>query len=274
MGSLGNVNPSTGQYDHGFERAWSGFSGKSPPTQPQLPQGFKWLGPELKKLFGEAAGNLSFDPSNTAQAVGTQATNQAGGLAGKAATGAGAAFGGGLGNLGEGLATGYMPNLDSIDALLRPGLDRSFERGSAAIREQNALTGNLSSSGASREIADYRGGLENNLNSNVANIYGQNIGQSMGIRSGLTQTALGLPGAVGSTLLNPLIGSGLQGQQFPAQLMGLSTGAIGGAPFFANQGSGGNGAVGSLLGAYMSGGMGGSGKGGGSSAGAGSGKGA
>lgn len=252
MGGLGDVNPNTGEYSHGFERAWSGITGKHPPTAPRLPQGFGWLPGMLQNLSTQGMHNLDFGPSNAAGAAGMLGTAGQAGLAGGInLNDVLGTFGSSLGSVGEGAQTGFLPSVDSIDALLRPGLERSFERGSAALRDQNALTGNLTSSGASQQIADFRGGLEANLNNEVAGVLQQAIPQSMQIRSGLSQFGTSVPGLLSSSLYGPLASQGLQGQQFPLQAVGLASSALSGAPFFANQGSSGNGLVPAIASAYI-----------------------
>lgn len=148
---------------------------------------------------------------------------------------------GGLFNMGansllEGLNGGFLPqNLDRIEQGLRPAVERSFERGAASIREQNALTGNLSGSGASQQIADYRGGLEAGLQGQLANIYGGALPAGISAQSGLTNLAtLGIPGfqmgLLGQSqglaqynqgfplqLLQTAFGGGAQGQYIPGQ---------------------------------------------------------
>lgn len=253
MGTLGNVDPNTGQYSHGLERAWSGFSGKYPPTDPRLPQGFGWLGPYSKNLANGAGDALSYDPAKAAGQAGVIGSGAAGATAAGTLPGTLGAFGAGLGGLGEGMNTGFLPDLAQIDAVLRPGLDRSFERGAAAIREQSALTGNLSSSGATQQISDYRGGLENALNQNVANIYGGALPAGMNIQSELTRQALGLPAQNAAAIYNPTAGQGIQGMEGILQAIQTAMSAVSGAPFYAKQGSSGNGALGAALGGMFSG---------------------
>lgn len=249
------TNPNTGVANNPGGQLWQGITGKSGPTAPQLPQGFGWLAPVLQSVGQTAARNIGYGPSNAASAAGQLGTaGQAGIAGGLDVGGINDLFNSSIGGIGTGAATGFLPSTDAIDALLRPSLDRSFERGAAEIREQNALTGNLSSTGASQQIADYRGGLESTLDTNVANIYGSLLPQSMNIRSDLSKFGATLPGVVSGSVYGPLADQGLNAQQFPLQALGLATGAIGGAPFYARQGSTGNGAIPALISAYFGGG--------------------
>lgn len=253
MSSWGTHDPQTGEANTGVGRVWEGITGKHGATAPQLPQGFEWLGPTLQGVGQTAAGNINYDPSNAAQAAGTLGTLGSAGLAGGINPGAvGGTFGNALGSLNEGMQTGYLPDLNQLDAVLRPGLNRGFASGAADIREQNALTGNLSGSGASQQITDYRAQLENQLGSNIAGIYGNALPSSISARSGATQLGASLPALLQQGLYGPMSSLGLQGQQFPLQALGASTGAISGAPFSAQQGSGGNAGLGTALGSYLS----------------------
>lgn len=252
-GSLG-TDPETGGANNAIGQVWQGITGKRGPTAPQLPQGFGWLGPGLKDLFGGAQSHLNYGPADAAAGAGTI------GAAGGAGLGAGVAgqlggvnstFGNALGGINEGIATGYMPDVSFVDSLLRPGLNRAFDEGSAGIREQNALTGNLSSSGASAQIGDYRAQLENNLSGQTAGILGQAIPTSMNIRAGSSALGAGLPGQLQGGLFGPLLEGGLAGQNWLTNLLGTATGGASGAPLYATQGSGGNGAVGSIASAYL-----------------------
>jgi hypothetical protein len=227
--------------------------GKTHPTQPHLPGGTEWMLPTLSNVGQQAAGNINYGPSNAAGAAGEIGSAAGGmnalGVAGQQG-GVNQAFGNALGSLNTGMSTGYLPDLNNLDALLRPGLDRSFSTGSAALRDQNSLTGNLSSSGASQQMTDYRAQLENNLNNNVASIYGQAIPTSMNIRAGSTGLAAGLPGQLQSSLYGPLTAQGLAGQQFPLQALGTATTGVATAPFYAQQGGKSSG-LGGMLGSMI-----------------------
>lgn len=257
MSSWGSTDPNTGQAETGVGQLWQGITGKSGPTAPRLPQGFEWMGPILQQVGQQAATQINYGPSNAAQSAGQLGTAGSAGLAaGINPFDVSGTFGSSLGSLREGMATGYLPDVSHLDALMRPGLDRSFAEGSAALREQNALTGNLAGSGAAQQITDYRAQLENQLGNNIAGIYGQAVPASIAARSGATQIGTGLPALLQQGLYGPMSSLGLQGQQFPLQALGSATGAVSGAPFHANQGSAGNGAIGQALGAYFSGGTG------------------
>ena len=145
-----------------------------------------------------------------------------------------------------------MPDVSFVDSLLRPGLNRAFDEGAAGLREQSALTGNLSSSGATSQIGDYRAQLENALSGQTAGILGQAVPASMNIRAGSSALGAGLPGQLQGGLFGPLLEGGLAGQNWLTNLLGTATGGAGSAPLYASQGSGGNGAVGSLGSAYLS----------------------
>jgi hypothetical protein len=240
IGGLGehSYNPNTGEPNSAIGKAWSGLTGKRGPTEPRLPRGFEWMGDFSKQLAMGAP--LNYDASTAAQGAGVAGANALGATATGTLPGTGAAWNAGLGGLGQGISTGFLPNLEAIDAILRPGLERSFERGSAALRDQSALTGNLSSSGANRELSDFRGGLENSLNTSVAGVYGNALPTSMNIQSDLTKTGLGMPAMNAAGIYGPAAGQGLQGQQNVMQAIQTAMSAISGAPFSANQGTSGN----------------------------------
>ena len=141
-----------------------------------------------------------------------------------------------LSSLGQGMSTGYLPaNLQAIEAGLRPSLESSFERGAAALREQNALTGNLSSTGSMQQITDYRSQLENQLGSNLAGIYGGALPSAIGAQSSLTGLGTQLPGSVLSWL-QPSIGAGMQSAQYnqmlPYNIMSSMFGGATNMPFY------------------------------------------
>jgi hypothetical protein len=249
-GYLG-TDPHTGLANNAVGQLWQGITGKRGPTAPQLPEGFQWLGPLLRQVAGGAVGNIDYGPSSAATAAGQLGSAGGAGLARGIDTGdVSGTFGNALGSLNEGMRTGYLQNLDQLDSLLRPGLNRSFDEGAAALREQAGLTGSLDSSGSAANIRDYRAQLENQLGTNISNLYGAELPASISARSGATALGAGLPGALQQGLYGPLAGQGLEGAQFPLQALGLTTGAVGGAPFYANQGSQGNGAVGAIGSAY------------------------
>lgn len=253
MSQVGTYDEETGQANTGVGRLWGGITGKHGPTAPRLPRGFEWLGPVLQQVGQTAAGNIDYGASNAAQTGGIIGTAQGTGLASGINTGdVASTFGQSLNQLNEGAATGYLPSLEGIDALLRPTLERSFDAGAADIREQNALTGNLSSSGTGQQIVDFRSQLENQLGSNVAGIYGAAIPGSIAARSGAVQLGTSLPALLQQGVFGNLSQLGLQGQQFPLQALQTSTGAVSGAPFSANQGSAGNAGFGTALGSYLS----------------------
>jgi len=246
------TDPQTGDANNAVGQLWQGITGKHGPTAPRLPQGFEWLGPALQGVGEGAARNVNYGASDAAQAAGTLGTIGSAGLAAGINPGdATTTFGGALGNLNAGMRTGYLPDVSAIDALLRPGIDRSFQTGAADIREQNALTGNLSSTGASQQIGDYRAQLENALNSNVAGVLGGALPTAISSRAGAVNFGAALPGLLQGSLYGPLSSLGLQGQQFPLQALQTATGAVSGAPFSANQGSGGNAGLGTAAAAYL-----------------------
>src|SRR3972149_2090649 len=137
-----------------------GKGGRRNPS-PQLPAGLE----SLLNIFSQTAGrgleNLDFSgftPGAGYQAdVGQQALlrslmPQLGGV--------GSAFGQGVTGLTEGAATGYLPNFTGqIESYLRPGLERSFERGAAGLREQGAFTGTLRGSQIPAQPRHPRGGV-------------------------------------------------------------------------------------------------------------------
>lgn len=253
MGSANlGTNPETGAAENAVGQLWQGITGKSGPTAPRLPQGFEWLGPVLKKVGTQAAGQIDYTNANAAQGAGLLGTAGSAGLASGINPGdVSNTFGSALANNQIGMQTGYLPDINQIDALLRPTLNRSFDQGAAAIREQNALTGNLSSTGASQQITDYRSQLENQLGSNVAGVYSNALPASIGARTAATNLGASLPGAIQQGVYGPIAEQGFMGEQFPLSALGTATGGASGAPFFARQGSSGNGAVGSILGAYL-----------------------
>lgn len=213
-----------------------GKGGRRNPS-PQLPAGLE----SLLNIFSQTAGrgleNLDFSgftPGAGYQAdVGQQALlsslmPQLGGV--------GSAFGQGLTGLTEGAATGYLPNFTGqIESYLRPGLERSFERGAAGLREQGAFTGTLSGSNMLEQLSNLRGGLEAGLGENMANIYGGALPAAISARSAAVGQSLGLPGQMLGALEGP-IGQTLQGSQFqqafPLQAIQGAAGGISGLPFY------------------------------------------
>lgn len=254
-GGFFGTNPETGSANNPVGQLWQGITGKRGPTAPQLPRGFEWLGSGLKDIFSGASQHLNY---GTADALGQSGAI---GALGSGALGAGigghlgdvtGTFGNALGGINEGINTGYLPQVSQLDALLRPALERSFDAGSADIREQAALTGGLSSSGATDSIRDYRAQLENNLGNNIAGILGGAVPASISARSGASALGANLPGILQGNLFGSMAGQGLEGQSSIAQLLGLATGGAGSAPLYSRQGSEGNGAVGALGSAYLS----------------------
>ena len=247
------TDPKTGNANNAVGQLWQGITGKHGATAPQLPQGFEWLGPVLQQVGTNAASNVNYGPATTAGQAGQIGSMGGGTLAaGIDPNAVSGTFGNALGSLNTGMNTGYLPSVDSIDAMLRPGVERSFQTGAADIREQNALTGNLSSTGTSQQIGDYGAQLNNQLNTNIAGILGNAVPASISARSGATQVGTSLPALLQQGLYGGLTGLGLQGEQFPLQALGASTGAVSGAPFSAQQGSAGNAGLGTALGAYLS----------------------
>jgi hypothetical protein len=244
--SWGTTDPETGNANSPIGRFFQGAFGKRGPTTAQLPAGLSWV--------NDFAGNLAqgapvnYNASTAAEGAGVAGSNALGMTATGTMPGTAAAWNAGLGGLGQGLQTGFMPDLGQIDAILRPGLERSFASGAADIREQNALTGGLSSSGAGQQMVDYRTQLENSLNNQVSNIYGNALPTSINARAGLTNTALGLPGQNASQIYGPAAGLGIAGEDQVLNAIRTAFGAIGSSPYTGQQGSGGSGGGGALAG--------------------------
>lgn len=241
----GTSNPDTGDANSPIGRFFQGAFGKHGSTTAQLPQNLQWINGFTQNLAQGAP--VDYSAPNAAQAAGTAGSNAAGLTSYGTLPGTASAWNTGLTGLGEGVATGFQPSMDSIDAVLRPGVERSFQTGAADIREQNALTGNLSSTGASQQIGDYRAQLENNLNNSIASIYGGTLPSSIDARTQLTQTGLQLPGYNTSNIYTPTSNTGLAGYQGILDAIRTAFGGISAAPYSANQGSGGNGAGSALL---------------------------
>ena len=244
----GTSDPNTGDANSPIGRFFQGAFGKHGSTTAKLPPELQWINQFTQGLAGQGASNLSMDPSNAAQSAGTAGATALGNAATGTEAGTAAAWNAGLGGLGQGLSTGFMPDVNSIDALLRPSLERSFQTGAADLREQNALTGNLSSSGTNQQMTDFRAQLENALSGQEAGILGQAMPASMNIRSGLTQTALGLPGANAQSIWSPATSAGMSGQDAMMKLIATAFGGISAAPYTSSQGSGGSGGAGALMG--------------------------
>lgn len=212
--------------------------------QPQLAPGFGWIPGMTQEIGRQGLNHLDFGPSDLAGAAGQLGTLGGASLAGGVDTGAVSdTFGRGLGGINEGISTGYLPDTANIEALLRPSVERSFDTGAADIREQSALTGNLSSSGATAQIGDYRAQLENALNQNIAGVYSNALPASMQIRAGQSQFGAGLPGQLQQNLFGSLAGQGLQAQQFPLAALATAFQGVGNAPIYAKQGGGGKGST-------------------------------
>ena len=136
-------------------------------------------------------------------------------------------FQAGLGGMNEMAATGFMPDIMSgIESRLLPAMERSFGRGSAAINEQAAMGGNFSSTGRNQEVADFRGGLESGVLSNLANIEGSLAPVAMQARAQGTQMQLGLPSMI-QGLTNPAIERALTESRFGRSYANDTLGAIG-----------------------------------------------
>lgn len=115
----------------------------------------------------------------------------------------------------QGLRTGFMPDiLSSIESRLTPALERSFERGAASLNEQAVQRGTLNSTGTVQSLADYRGGLESGLLSNLAQIE-QALG--LGAQQVRGQLAAGpSPGERGLASIMPLVSESLGQSRFNA----------------------------------------------------------
>lgn len=235
----GTSNPETGDANSPIGRFFQGAFGKHGATTGQLPEQLKWINGFAQNLAQGAP--VDYRASTAAENAGVAGSGAMQRASTGTEAGSAAAWNAGLGGLGEGIATGFMPDVSQIDALLRPGVERSFASGAADLREQNALMGNLSSSGAGQQMVDYRTQLENNLNNATAGIVGQAMPTSMNIRSGMTQTGLALPGANAQSIWGPSMAGGLQGQQSVLDAINAAFGAIGASPYSAQQGSGGSG---------------------------------
>lgn len=229
-------------FGSGLDNTWARFTGKYAPTAPQLPAGFEWMGPMFQQLASAGAGSIP-----GLAGLGNQGISGMSGLMGSInPTVGGLGFLGGAGNALEGASTGFLPDIMSaVQGQLMPGIDRQFERGAAGIRENAALTGNLSSTGALREINDYRSGLDAAALDKIAGIYGSAVPAAIGARGGMSSLLTSLPNQLAS-LFGPMSG-------LPLQLMTAASGGVSGAPFYANQGSSGNGALGAAAGSYLGG---------------------
>lgn len=237
----GEVDPQTGQYRSWDERIWSGATGKYPPSEPRLPRGFDWLPGLLSGVAGTGAMNLNYGDLGSTRG-GSAAERLIGSTSPESIGQAGQRGIDILGNVGS---AGNVASIqDQLTQAMLPGLSRAFERGSAQLREQNALTGNLSGSGVQRELSDFYGGLESDTANRIAGL----VPSILGSQAQAGSTLAGLPVNYGTGLYLPGAQSSLNFRQLPFQGLGLATSAIGGAPFFANQGSSGNGAAGGLLG--------------------------
>lgn len=244
--SWGTTDPETGNANSPIGRFFQGAFGKRGPTTAQLPAGLQWVNQFTQGLAQSAP--VNYNASTAAEGAGVVGSNALGMTATGTMPGTVAAWNAGLGGLGQGLATGFSPDLAQIDAVLRPGLERSFASGAADIREQNALTGGLSSSGAGQQIGDFRAQLENNLNNQVGSYYGNAIPASIGARTSLTQTALGLPGQNAQQIYGPASGLGIAGEDQILNAIRTAFGGIQASPYTGQQGSGGSGGGGALAG--------------------------
>ena len=243
----GTNDPETGNANSPIGRFFQGAFGKHGSTTAQLPAELKWINQFAQGLAQSGAQNVNYDASNAATQAGVAGSNALTSASTGVGPGTAAAWNTGVTNLQEGANTGFMPGLSYIDSLLRPGLERGFQTGAADIREQNALTGNLSSSGTSQQMTDYRAQLENALSANTANVASSALPASMNIRSGMTNTAIGLPGYQAQSLWSPSMQGGLSGQDAALKAIQAAFSSIGASPYSANQGSGGNSGAGSML---------------------------
>jgi len=248
--SWGTTDPETGNANSPIGRFFQGAFGKRGPTTAQLPAGLSWVNDFAGNLAQSAP--VNYNASTAAENAGVSGSNALANTASGTQQGTAAAWQGGLAGLGQGLQTGFMPDLGQIDAILRPGLNRSFASGAADLREQNALMGNLSSTGAGQQMVDYRSQLENGLNQNVAGIYGSALPSSIQARTGLTQTALGLPGQNAQSIYAPAAGLGIAGEDQVLNAIRTAFGAIGSSPYTGQQGSNGNGGAGTLMSGILS----------------------
>ncbi len=206
---------------------------------------FPPIGPKTRALLDRAFQEIDFSPGQIGQqaaGVGSQGLDLQGdilgGIQGSDVTGA---FQTGLQGLGVGINQGYLrqslPNISELNAQFQPTTDYQFNRGAADLREQAALTGNLSSSGAFQNLTDYRAQLDNSQRGQVAGIYGNALAAGLpsdiASRTQLTGQALGLPGQISTGLAGPASGQGLGAEQwqqnFPVQGFGTIMGANNGA---------------------------------------------
>lgn len=135
----------------------------------------------------------------------------------------------------EGLQTGFAPDiLAGIESRLTPALERSFARGAGSIREQASNLGTLNSTGTVGTIADFRGGLESGLLSNLASIesaLGQGAQQVRGALAGGPS-----PGERAIASIIPYISEALAQSRFqanqPLAAIGAATGLADATPVF------------------------------------------
>jgi hypothetical protein len=202
---------------------------------------FPPIGPKTRQLLNQAFKEIDFSPGQIGQqaaGVGGQGFDLQGdilgGIHGSDITGA---FRQGLGGLGVGINQGYLkqslPNIEQLNAQFQPSTNYQFQQGAADLREQAALTGNLSSSGAFNNLSDYRAQLDNSQRGQVAGIYGNalaaGIPSDIASRTQLTGQALGLPGQISTGLAGPAAGQGLSAEQFQQQFPVQGFGTIMGA---------------------------------------------
>lgn len=261
--SLGNIlapgfsskgGGDTSIFGGSLDNTWARFTGKYPPTDPKLPAGFEWMGPAMQSMakmgLKGLPGAMQFNQGITG--VGAGAGLGAAGLMGAVnPTALGGALTSGLAGMNTGINTGFAPSISGILSALQPGINYGMDQGAAMLREQNALTGNLSSSGTMKQIADMGAQLQNQGLTNAANIYGNLANTGMGIQADLSQNAAMLPAQYMSAFYNPAMQTGLDAASFPLSVLSGATSGVSGAPLFARQGSSGNGALGGIAASYL-----------------------
>lgn len=187
---------------------------QTPP--PGVVPGFEFLPGLLQSLATSTEGQFGnlfnvpttpLDPFLLAQLGAIPGLNETLGLAAPSGT-----------SFAEGLQTGFAPDiLSSVESRLLPALERSFQRGEAAIRESAGARGTLSSTGTTTDVGQLRGDLEGGLLQSLAGIESGLATNAQNIRAGLSSQGIGLPSATIQTLLGP-ISAALQSGQFSSSL--------------------------------------------------------
>ena len=175
-------------------------------------QGFEFLMPAMEQLISQGAANTGIDPRITQLGnMGTLAN--LGGLSSlipQAIGGLGQSIQG-LGQLGQGNLGNFGDLSGQITDLLMPAQQRQFDQGSANIREQAALSGNLASTGFNQATGQLQSDLAAQTGQQTAGLLGSLIPSTQQSQLGAFGNLAQLPGMIQQIINAPTQFQGQQG---------------------------------------------------------------